>query len=271
MAMTLEEYQTKAIIRNFLAKQGYPTYSRLIRDFDLHLTSDPNVVAYMIPGQGVIVLNRGLASLEQVSTIVRHEILHEYLNHAQRFIDHLGQTKYDQRTSGEHQNMNIAGDYDISNRGYTVADKENVRNIRFKNGVTLKGLVTEDEHPDWTKLSVEEMYDRLTDEMEKEKEEAADDMEDSQDSSEGSEADGEQIGGEQQGNTSSSSSSGSQSNQSSSTSSADGDSTPQNDGDNGGGSGDSENGSDSKVEYTAEYARGWEEVMREYAEGRLRV
>lgn len=267
MAMTLEEYQTKAIIRNFLAKQGYPTYSRLIRDFDLHLTSDPNVVAYMIPGQGVIVLNRGLASLEQVSTIVRHEILHEYLNHAQRFIDHLGQTKYDQRTPGEHRNMNIAGDYDISNRGYTVADKENVRNIRFKNGVTLKGLVTEDEHPDWTKLSVEEMYDRLTDEMEKEKEEAADDMEDSQDNSEGSEAEGKQIGGEQQGNTSSSSSSGGQSSQGSSASGANGNGASQGDGD----SGDSENASDSKVEYTAEYARGWEEVMREYAEGRLRV
>lgn len=65
--------------------------------------------------------------------------------------------------------FNVAGDYEISNRGYTEKDKQVVRRI-VMGAKVLSGLVTEDEHPDWVNLSVEEMYKRLREEA---KEQAA--------------------------------------------------------------------------------------------------
>lgn len=174
MSMTKREFIAKQQIRNILAKEGYPTYSYLIQDFDIHLTKDPSVIGYMTPSKGVITLNDGL-DLEQVSVIVRHEILHEYLNHAKRFEKHVGTDNYNNRSMQQHQNMNIAGDYEISNRGYTSRDKLNVRNIRI-NGQKLSGLVTEIDHPDWVGLTAEEMYDRLTQEMNKNKNDIKNDL-----------------------------------------------------------------------------------------------
>ncbi len=162
MAVTKEEYLAKKQIMDILSKQGYPTYAHLLDFFDLNLTNDPSVVGYMIPERGVIVLNRNL-DISQVSTIVRHEILHEYLSHQLRMQRHLGKDAYDKRTPSLHQLINIAGDYEISNRGYTEKDKDIVRAIKL-NGELLKGLVTEDDHPDWVDLTIEEMFDKLYDE-----------------------------------------------------------------------------------------------------------
>ena len=176
MGMTKRETIAKEQIRKILSEEGYPTYSYLIEDFDIHLTKDPNVIGYMEPGKGVICLNEGL-DLEQVSVVVRHEILHEFFNHEKRFKQHVGDDAYNSRSPSTHNNMNIAGDYDISNRGYTDRDKNNIRKIRL-NGQLLSGLVTEDDHPDWIGLSVEEMYDRLEKEMEQEQKEMEQDLED---------------------------------------------------------------------------------------------
>ena len=175
MSMTRRDMAAKNEVRKQLSKEGYPTYSYLIEDFDIHLTKDPGVIGYMIPDKGVIVLNEGL-DMEQVSVIVRHEILHEFFNHAKRFENHVGKDAYDARDEYTHKNMNIAGDYDISNRGYTEQDKSNIRRIKL-NGQLLSGLVTEDDHPDWVGLSAEEMYDRLTTQMDEEKEQMKKDLE----------------------------------------------------------------------------------------------
>lgn len=174
MGMTKRDAIAKQQTREILSEEGYPTYSYLIQDFDINLTKDPEVIGYMIPGKGVIVLNEGL-DLEQVSVVVRHEILHEFFNHAKRFEDHVGKDAYNKRSELTHDNMNIAGDYDISNRGYTAKDKDNIRKIRL-NGKILPGLVTEDDHPDWVGLSVEEMYDRLEKQMEEEQKEMKKDL-----------------------------------------------------------------------------------------------
>ena len=175
MAMTRRDSTAKNEVRKQLSKEGYPTYSYLIEDFDIYLTKDPGVIGYMMPDKGVIVLNEGL-DMEQVSTIVRHEILHEFFTHAKRFETHLGKDAYDNRDKYTHDRINIAGDYEISNKGYTETDKANVRRIKL-NGKLLRGLVTEDDHPDWVGLSAEEMYDRLTDQMNKEKEQMKKDLE----------------------------------------------------------------------------------------------
>ena len=173
--MTKVEKASKQWIVNKLAKEGYVTYSRILQNFDFNLTDDPNTVGYMIPNKGVIVINKKLDE-DQVSVICRHEILHSYLNHEKRLITHLAkQMGFDsdvllnqnieeiKNTLYSNSIFNIAADYEISNRGYTDADKHTVRNINI-NGRIVSGLVTEDQHPDWVDLPVEDMYDKLKEE-----------------------------------------------------------------------------------------------------------
>lgn len=150
---------------SILRRQGYATYARLLSLFDVYTTDDPETIAYMIPGKASIVINGGL-NTDQVSTIVRHEILHEYLKHGPRKDAYL---KANPNKQADHQLFNIAADYEISNRGYTDSDKQTARRIRLNDEV-LRGLVTEDDHPDWVNLSFEEMFDKLLNEMEEEKE-----------------------------------------------------------------------------------------------------
>lgn len=172
MSMTREERIAKNEILRILAKTGYPTYASLLDEFDVNLTEDPGVIGYMKPDKGLIVLNRGL-DLDQVSTIVRHEILHQYLEHEKRLLKKLAKDanlNYNdlddlsieelKRSLYSNKDFNYAADYEISNRGYTDKDKETIRGIKL-NGQVLTGLVTEDQHPDWVDMSVEEMYDEL--------------------------------------------------------------------------------------------------------------
>lgn len=163
MATTLRNDAKQEII-NILREQGYATYARLVDLFDIYLSDDPEVIGYMIPGQAKIVLNKNL-TIYQVSTIVRHEVLHEYLTHGpRREVFDAAHPELHPELAG--QISNIAADYEISNKGYTDADKSIARAIKLGDNV-LRGLVTEDEYPDWQDLSYEEMYKRL---LEKDKE-----------------------------------------------------------------------------------------------------
>lgn len=183
MAMTFREECAKREILKQLAKEGYKSYAKLLDLFEVNTTKDNSVVAYMVPDKGKIVVNEGL-DIEQVSMVIRHEILHQYLDHHNRLIKHLAkQAGLDYDTLSEmdlnelqnklysNQIFNIAGDYEISNRGYTEADKKTARNL-YLNGQIVQGLVTELDHPDWVDLSVEEMYDRLNTEENREKHKA---------------------------------------------------------------------------------------------------
>lgn len=158
----------KKQLKKKLREQGYATYARLLDLFDVYLTDDPKHIAYMYPGKAVIVMNKNL-NIDQVSTLVRHEILHEYLAHKQR------QERYHSNNpkwgAGEnagnnpafHKIQNIAGDFEISNKGYTDRDKSIARAIKLGDQV-LRGLVTEDQYPGWENMSFEEMYEKLLEE-----------------------------------------------------------------------------------------------------------
>lgn len=155
----------KKQIINLLREQGYPRYAKLVSLFDIFLTDDPETIGYMIPNRAVIVLNEGL-NIYQVSVIVRHEVLHEFFTHgprAQAFDSEHPELE------GNHELANIAADFEISNRGYTLDDKANVRSIKL-NKKTLSGLVTEDHYADWKGLTFEEMYKKLLEERKKNQE-----------------------------------------------------------------------------------------------------
>lgn len=160
MRMNELEQAAKREIQNILNKQGYPTYSRLLDKLDVKLINtekNPEAVAYLDTSTATIYLNPNL-NIKQVSTIVRHEILHEYLTHVMR------EEKFRQRDPKykniPHQLANIAADYEISNKGYTDADKDIARSI-ILNDKVLQGLVTEDQHEDWIDKSFEEMLELL--------------------------------------------------------------------------------------------------------------
>lgn len=148
--MTKRERLGKEQIIKKLGESGYPTYADLFSLFDLHLTKDPDVVGFMVPEKAEITINENL-DIEQVSLVVRHEILHEFLDHKKR-IEKIG-GKMDQLS-------NIAGDYEISNVGYTDADKSAARSIRIGDRV-LQGLVTDYDHPEWVDKTYEEIYELL--------------------------------------------------------------------------------------------------------------
>ena len=175
MIMLKNEKNAKAAIMRFLAEQGYPRYASLLRYFDVNLTSDPDTIAYVENDRARIVINKYL-SLEQVSVVVRHELLHRWLRHAYRAEKHLGKDVWDKRTYQDHQLFNIAADYEISNRGYTDEDKDMVRKLALndpslsKEEQIKRGLVTEDDHPEWVDLPMEDMLDKLQ-EMRKNNEE----------------------------------------------------------------------------------------------------
>ena len=154
--MTARDEAAKEQIIRKLRSEGYPTYARLFDLFDLNLTDNPDIVGYMLPGKAKIVLNENL-SIDQVSTIVRHEILHEWLSHGAR------SEKFNKEHPDllpDHDTSNIAADYEISNIGYTDKDKRAARAI-ILGDKTLQGLVTEDQYPGWEDKSFEEMYEEL--------------------------------------------------------------------------------------------------------------
>lgn len=191
MSMTREEKFAKQLIMRNLSEQGYPTYAKLLNEFDLNLTENPNVIAFMEPAKGRIVVNRGLEE-SQVSVVIRHEILHSYLKHEKRLLQKLARDSeldYNELINTGMQDVlddlknklysnddfNIAADYEISNLAYTDVDKDTIRQINI-NGQILSGLVTEDQHPDWVDYSVEDMYQELVNQRKRDENKLDDSM-----------------------------------------------------------------------------------------------
>lgn len=165
----VKSFEGKLQIIDALRKEEHPTYGELLELFDVYITHDPNVVGYMLPGKAKIVLNGGL-DIDQICTITRHEIMHEYLVHAMRDAEFI---KKHPEYIADHNISNIAADYEISNRMYTDRDKSIARAIRLGDK-TLQGLVTEDQYPGWEDMTFEEMYENLLKKQQEDKEELKD-------------------------------------------------------------------------------------------------
>ena len=176
--MTGTELAAKRQIVNILLKEGHVTFAKLFNLFDLHLTRDPNIAAAVDINKARIIINRGVPA-EYLSVLIRHEIMHRWFEHWKRLKNHIGNKPIGYL---EHQLSNIAGDYDISNKVYSDKDKEDIPQlaIQLKDG-SLKqwgGLITELDHPEWTKLSFEDMYDKLLEESEEIKKETLEQIQD---------------------------------------------------------------------------------------------
>lgn len=202
MAMTKREIILKKWLIQTLKGQGYKTYAKILKELDVRIDERPNITAYMNPQTGEIalgshVIGRNRQEFERVASVLtRHEILHGFLQHEKRmldklekmhrdaddgFLDDLGDKSIkellrdDLYLNPENQTpdgatyANYAGDFEISNRGYTKADKDIIRKINL-NGAIVSGLVTEDMDPSWVDLPLEDLYDKVKEKFDKEKE-----------------------------------------------------------------------------------------------------
>ena len=170
--MLKRDTDLKNDIIDILRNQGYATYARLLQLFDVYTTDDPNAIAYMIPGKAAIVLNENALYEDQVSVLVRHEILHEFLTHMERQIEFENAHPGLKAPKSNNKLANIAADFEISNVGYTDNDKYRIKNIQMGNNY-LQGLVTELEEPGWENLTFEEMYEKLLEKSQEEQEQIA--------------------------------------------------------------------------------------------------
>ena len=191
MGMTNYEKRAKQKLIQILLKDGYKKYAQLLdgRDintgekidngFDINVTDNRNITAYIDMNNGRIVVNRTFDA-DAVSVVIRHELLHYFLQHQKRLLDHVAKSrgldpdKLDNMTQEELINyiyspsspFNVVADFEISNVGYTDKDKDTIRHL-ILDGETISGLVTEDHYEDWADLSLEEMWDKVMEERDK--------------------------------------------------------------------------------------------------------
>lgn len=129
MSMTKLEYMGRRQIIRKLIADGFVSYAKLFALSEFNFTSDDDVIGYTINGKDQlpdkIVLNRSLTE-EQASVVVRHEIMHNYLEHEKRIFAHLGKDKWnnDFKDYCLHDLFNIAADFEISNEIYGDEEKK---------------------------------------------------------------------------------------------------------------------------------------------------
>ena len=178
--MSARDKLVKEQLIQHLIDNGYGTYARRLKEFELFVADMFNGVpintAAMFPETGEIVINPGFFDLpdedqawNQLSVLIRHEMLHFLLVHEKRLVDHMMandpdfETNY--RRASVHQIANYAMDWELSELGYDDHDKEVVR-VMTLNGEVIGGLILSDDHPEWLTKPMEELYELVKKEVE---------------------------------------------------------------------------------------------------------
>lgn len=94
MAMTRLERGTRYAMAKFLNQQGYPRYADIFMKYELHFHHPRKPFAAKIDSdKGIIYINPTINDKEDLSVIIRHEILHAYLAHQKRVLQHFAKQK----------------------------------------------------------------------------------------------------------------------------------------------------------------------------------
>ncbi len=165
----------------YLRKEGYVTYADRLQDIDFIIADvyrgERIEVAAMFEDRAEMVINPAMVDedsfaseadrekmMQQLSVLVRHELLHFLLVHSRRFEDYLIKKDPNWRQNFRgysiYEISNIAADYDLSQAGYDDHDKQVVRNMT-RSGKVIGGLILSDQHPEWINLTYEELLDKL--------------------------------------------------------------------------------------------------------------
>lgn len=178
--MTATERQTKKKLCELLIKKGHRKYAERFWKLDFNIVDSkkhPDFTAAISFDEATVFVSSGFLGsgegiFNQLDVLLRHEMAHNLMMHQIRMMYvfkklHANDPDeaYDRisYSSSLHTLLNFIEDFEISNKRYTNADKDIVRKMQL-NGKVIGGLITED-HRDWDKLSLEQMYDKLSKEL----------------------------------------------------------------------------------------------------------
>lgn len=92
--MTRIERKTQYALAKYLRQQGYNTYADILLKFELHFHSPRYPFAAMVDtDDGIVYINPAITDREDISMLLRHEILHVYLAHQKRILKHFAKLK----------------------------------------------------------------------------------------------------------------------------------------------------------------------------------
>ena len=178
--MTREERAVKRQLCQLLIDRGHRKYAERFWKLDFNIISSkkhPEFTAAISFDDATVFLSDGFLGsgqgiFNQLDVLLRHEMAHNLMMHQIRMMyifkklhanDPNEAYEHISYSSTLHELLNIIEDYEISNRRYSSADKDVVRNMQL-NGKIIGGLVTEDDRG-WEKMSLEQMYEELSKEL----------------------------------------------------------------------------------------------------------
>ena len=178
--MTDRERRTKKALCQLLIDRGHRKYAERFWKLDFNIVDSkkhPDFTAAISFDEAVVLISDGFLGsgqgiFNQLDVLLRHELAHNLMMHQIRLMyvfkklhasnpdEAYEQIRY---SASLHEILNYIEDFEISNKRYTAEDKKIVRNMQL-NGRIIGGLVTED-HRDWDKMSLEDMYNELSNEL----------------------------------------------------------------------------------------------------------
>ena len=178
--MTDRERKVKKALCQLLIDKGHRKYAERFWKLDFNIVDSkkhPDFTAAISFDEATVYVSDGFLGsgqgiFNQLDVLLRHEMAHNLMMHQIRMMhifkklhandpdDAYERIKY---SASLHTLLNIIEDFEISNRRYSSADKQIVRNMQL-NGEVIGGLVTE-EHRNWEKMSLEQMYEELSNEL----------------------------------------------------------------------------------------------------------
>lgn len=178
--MTDREREVKKALCRLLIDKGHRKYAERFWKLDFNIIDSkkhPDFTAAISFDEATVFISDGFLGsgqgiFNQLDVLLRHELAHNLMMHQVRLMyvfkklhakDPDEAYEHIRYSASLHDLLNIIEDFEISNKRYTEADKDIIRNMQL-NGKVIGGLITEDDRG-WEKMSLEQMYDELSKEL----------------------------------------------------------------------------------------------------------
>ncbi len=178
--MTDRERKVKKALCQLLIDKGHRKYAERFWKLDFNIVDSkkhPDFTAAISFDEATVYISDGFLGsgqgiFNQLDVLLRHELAHNLMMHQIRLMYIFKKLHADdpdeayeriRYSASLHTLLNIIEDFEISNKRYTSEDKKIVQNMQL-NGRIIGGLVTED-HRNWDTMSLEQMYEELSNEL----------------------------------------------------------------------------------------------------------
>ena len=179
--MTDRERKLKKALCQLLIDKGHRKYAERFWKLDFNIIDSkkhPEFTAAISFDEATVFISDGFLGsgqgiFNQLDVLLRHELAHNLMMHQVRMMYALKKLhandpdnayEHIKYSASIHEILNIIEDFEISNKRYTSDDKKIVQNMQL-NGQVISGLITEDHRQSWANMSVEAMYNELSDEL----------------------------------------------------------------------------------------------------------